>query len=57
MAKKEVQFGFVTTKSTVGLWETCGSLRGGPTKCNTFKLKPGSLKGRLLYLQKDQLTS
>ena len=55
--KKEVQFGFITKKATIGLWETCGLLTGDPTQCSTVKLKPGSLKGRLMYLQKDQLTS
>lgn len=55
--KKEVQSGFVTKKITIGLWETCGFLTGDPTQCSTFKLKAGSVKGRLMYLQKDQLYS
>ena len=55
--KKEVQVGFITTKATIGLWEACVFSTGDPTQCSTFKLKPGSLKGRLMYLQKDQLTS
>lgn len=55
--KREVQDGLITKKATIGLWETCVFLTGDPTQCSTFKLKPGSLKGRLMYLQKDQLTS
>lgn len=55
--KKEEQSGFVTTKATIGLWEACGFLTVDSTQCSTFKLKPGSLKGRLMYLQKDQLYS
>ena len=55
--KKEVQDGLITKKATIGLWEACVFLTGDPTQCSTFKLKPGSLKGRLMYLQKDQLTS